>query len=133
MIELQPLHVYFDTTRKEMAVNFTCLYKASDPLGEIAFFIDNRPMMTSSISRTKNRALAAFLSGNYQNSNYLSERLLLAKGTQYVHCRVYNLDNVVIGSMSSKVHYKNRGWLLSRGFKNTFYTVNGLPLSEFFL
>ena len=129
MIELQPLHVYFDPTKEDMWVNFTCLYKASDPLGEIAFFADELPVMSSSAAGTGNRIRDLAPSGSYLNANLLSERISLPKGTQYVHCKVYSLDGTAIGSMSSKVHYSKHGWFLPRGIRN-FYTANGLPLSE---
>lgn len=155
MIELRPLDVYFDLNQEEILRNYTCSYKASEPLGEIAFYTDSIPVMSSSViamnssvidvnssviavnsSEPQSAALTAVtFHENYSSSNSLSQTIRITKGTKYVRCKVFDRDTIERGSMASRVHYlsNNRLSTLKRGFMlgTEFYTMNGLPLREF--
>ncbi|RXG56689.1 hypothetical protein Avbf_12936 [Armadillidium vulgare] len=152
MIELRPLDVYFDLNQEEILRNYTCSYKASEPLGEIAFYTDSIPVMSSSViamnssvidvnssviavnsSEPQSAALTAVtFHENYSSSNSLSQTIRITKGTKYVRCKVFDRDTIERGSMASRVHYlsNNRLSTLKRGFMlgTEFYTMNGLPL-----
>lgn len=160
MIELRPLDVYFDLNQEEILRNYTCSYKASEPLGEIAFYTDSLPIMSSSVmamnsslidtnssvisstnssiiavNNSEPKSAALTFHESYSSSNSLSQTIRITKGTKYVRCKVFDRDTIERGSMASRVHYisNNRLSTLKRGFMlgTEFYTMNGLPLREF--